>query len=252
MNKKIGKKRSLSSPAICFILLLFTIPALIIFSACEALPIIEGPAQGVEEEQGAEEVIEEVPQQDMDTKDSQDQTDEASQEDDDGSGEAEEEAEDEPGEAAEDAEEASEENQTQDNQEGLLEIKVYYADSQGEYLVSESRSIMPDNRFVDALLELIKNPESSDLLSLVPGSTVINSVLLNDNIANVDLASNFIDDRFISETVDILLVYSVVNTLTEFDEIDAVIFYINGQKLDTLGSLDVSGPIFRRNDLIKD
>ena len=109
-----------------------------------------------------------------------------------------------------------------------------------------------DNKFVNAVLELIKSPENKSLISLVPPSTVINKIVVRDNIADVDLSANFIDERFDSATVDILLVYSIVNTMTGFPEVDAVVFYINGEKLKNLGSLDVGGPIFRRNDLIKD
>jgi len=117
--------------------------------------------------------------------------------------------------------------------------------------VGEKRSFPYENRYVNALLELLKPPINSNLITLVPNTTVINKVIVRGNIADVDLSSNFVDDRFYSETVDILLVYSIVDTLTEFPEIDAVIFYINGERINNLGMLDISSPLFRRDDLIR-
>ena len=143
--------------------------------------------------------------------------------------------------------EASEE--TLDNNGGIS-INVYYSDEQASYLVGEKRMVSSENRYVDALYELMKLPSDSSLVILIPDTTKINNVIVEDGIAKVDLSKEFIDDRFDSDTVDNLLIYSIVNTLTEFSEVDAITFYINGTKLDILGLIDVKDPIYRRNDLI--
>ncbi len=134
----------------------------------------------------------------------------------------------------------------------LQTINVYYANNTGEYLVGEARDIEGDSKLVDAIYEMMKEPVDPSLVSDLPATTKINSVKAYDNgIAKVDLSQSFLDDRFVSDTVDILLIYSIVNTLTEFKEIQAVEFYIDGKKLDILGQLDIKGPIYRRSDLIK-
>ena len=97
----------------------------------------------------------------------------------------------------------------------------------------------------------MKLPVNENLFRLIPDTTTINSVVVRDGEAAVDMSENFTEDRFDSDTMDILLVYSVVNTLTEFPEVQSVVFYINGQKLNLLGMLDISSPIYRRDDLIK-
>ena len=130
-------------------------------------------------------------------------------------------------------------------------INVYYANSTGEYLVGEARTVSGENKLVDAFYELMKDPIDSSLHVLVPSSTKINSITVKDGLAKVDLSQEFLDDRFVSDTVDILLKFSIVNTLTEFKEVNSVIFYIDGAKLDILGQLDVKDPIYRRTDLIK-
>jgi spore germination protein GerM len=152
--------------------------------------------------------------------------------------------------ASEDNEQSNEEEQSEDSN-GELTINVYYSDEQGEYLVGESRTVSSDNKYVDALYELMKLPVNENLFRLIPDTTIINSVTVSNGEAVVDMSENFVEDRFDSDTTDILLVYSVVNTLTEFPEVQSVAFHINGQKLDLLGMLDISSPIYRRDDLIK-
>ena len=65
------------------------------------------------------------------------------------------------------------------------------------------------------------------------------------------MSKNIIDDRFKSDLMDILLVYSIVNTLTEFKEINTVTFYIDGKKGTSLGQVDISVPIFRDESYIQ-
>ncbi|MBA7486951.1 hypothetical protein ES707_22513 [subsurface metagenome] len=132
-----------------------------------------------------------------------------------------------------------------------LTINVYYADAMGEYLVGEARVISSENKYVDALNELMKLPIDSSLFQLIPDTTKINSIVVKDGLAKVDLSKDFVEDKITSDTEDNLLVYSIVNTLTEFPEVNSVSFYIDGEKLDILGMLDISEPVFRRNDLIK-
>jgi germination protein M len=134
---------------------------------------------------------------------------------------------------------------------GESTINVYYADAGGEFLVGEARTVSGAGKFVDAIYEMMKNPIDSSLFVLIPSTAKINSVTVSNQVAKVDFSQSFLDDRFVSDSVDILLKYAVVNTLTEFPEIHAVEFYIDGKKLDILGQLDMTDPIYRRGDLIK-
>jgi germination protein M len=134
---------------------------------------------------------------------------------------------------------------------GESTINVYYADAGGEFLVGEARAVSGAGKFVDAIYEMMKDPIDSSLFVLIPSTTKINSVTVSNQVAKVDFSQSFLDDRTVSDTVDILLKYAVVNTLTEFPEIHAVEFYIDGKKLDILGQLDMADPVYRRSDLIK-
>jgi len=151
--------------------------------------------------------------------------------------------------------EAEEEDSGEEQEEpGSTEItiNVYYSNDTAEYLVPESRIISSENKYVDALYELMKKPIDDSLVPLVPDTARINEVEVVDGNARVDLSQEFLEDRFVSDTVDILLLYSIVNTLTQFPEVNSVELYIDGEKINILGQLDIKEPVFRRNDLIKD
>ena len=145
----------------------------------------------------------------------------------------------------------SEETENNNSSNEEVTINVYYSDQTGEYLIGEARILSGNSKYVDAISEMMKEPIDSSLVKLIPESTKINSVTVKDGMANVDLSKNFVDDRFVSDTIDILLIYSIVNTLTEFPDVNSVQFYIDGTRLDILGMLDLQEPSFRRSDLIK-
>ena len=151
----------------------------------------------------------------------------------------------------ENSDEIDEIEDEEETESGEITVNVYYLDAMGEFLVAEAKIVSPKNKYVDALYELMKLPVDSSLYRLVPDSTKINSVVVEDGLAKVDFSIEFIENKITSDTEDILLIYSIVNTLTEFSEINSVTFYIDGEKLNTLGELDVSEPYFRRSDLIK-
>jgi len=145
----------------------------------------------------------------------------------------------------------SEETENNNSSNEEVTINVYYADQNGEYLIGETRILSGGSKYVDAISEMMKEPIDSSLVKLIPESTKINSVTVKEGMAKVDLSKNFVDDRFVSESMDILLIYSIVNTLTEFPDVNSVEFYIDGARLGVLGQLDLQDPSFRRIDLIK-
>ena len=132
-----------------------------------------------------------------------------------------------------------------------LTIKVYYANADGSALVAEERILQGSYKYLEAFLELIKPPITPGLIQLVPVTTKINKISIAGGNIDIDLSKNLIDDRFKSDFTDILLVHSIVNTLTEFKEVNTVTFYIDGKKGSALGQLDISTPIFRDESLIQ-
>ncbi len=133
-----------------------------------------------------------------------------------------------------------------------LTTNVYYADSQVQYLVGEERIISASHKYLSAFLELLKPPLEPGHMMLVPENTRVNRISFENGNIELDLSKEFVDERFISNAVDVLLVYSIVNTMTEFDEVNTVTFFVEGQRLDLLGQLDISSPLYRDKSWIKE
>lgn len=139
----------------------------------------------------------------------------------------------------------------EDKETESLTIKVYYADSIAQYLVGEERIISGVHKYLSAFMEILKPPLEPGHIALVPETTKVNKISFDNGNIALDLSPEFVNDRFKSDTVDILLVYSIVNTFTGFQEVNTVNFYINGKRLNTLGQLDISNSLYRDESWIK-
>lgn len=79
------------------------------------------------------------------------------------------------------------------------------------------------------------------------------SIKLCGSVAVVDLSSNFhARCAELDEREEYLLVYSMVNTLTEIAEITSVQFTFDGFTMHKLNRIDVSGPLYRNFGLIEE
>ena len=143
-------------------------------------------------------------------------------------------------------------------------VSLYFAySSEVEfYLVKETREISPGNDIYKSVLEeLIKGPETSGLYPTIPSNVKVNSVKLSDGTAVVDFSKEIItnfEEIPHSSTTEALAISSIVNTLTEFEEIDKVKIIIEGKEsgqIDGLYIEDFWGHIgiyeeFTRNEAI--
>jgi germination protein M len=126
------------------------------------------------------------------------------------------------------------------------------------------RQIKPDNSlFKKAVEELIKGPESNDLYPTIPSDVKVNSVEISDDTAIVDFSKEIItniDEIPHSSTTETLAIYSIVNTLTEFEEINKVKITIEGRDSgqingfyieDFWGHLGIYEEFTRNEEIIK-
>jgi germination protein M len=134
------------------------------------------------------------------------------------------------------------------------------------YLVKETREIKePEGNIYKATVEeLIKGPASQDLYPTIPPDSVVNSVKLTDGLAVVDFNLRIItnyEDIPHSSTTETLAIYSIVNTLTEFEEIDMVKITIEGNDSgevdgvyieDFWGHIGIYENFYRNTEIIKD
>ena len=132
-------------------------------------------------------------------------------------------------------------------------MNLYFSDSQAMYLVPEKRKISQIPSLArQAVIELIKGPENSDLYSTIPEGTQVNEVYIADDIIYIDLSEEIFKNHPGGSSGELMTVYSIVNTLTEISSIKGVQILVEGNEKKTLiGHVDISMPLLRDEDWIK-
>ena len=132
------------------------------------------------------------------------------------------------------------------------EIKIFYPDENATKLVEVKRTIKfvdENEKYSAALSELMQTPKEQGLINIFPKHTKIKSVTRKDDTAIVDFDKDIVKNFVGGSTGEEFLVNSVVDTLTEFDEINQVRFLIDGQEIETLsGHMDLSEPVKRTKE----
>lgn len=149
-------------------------------------------------------------------------------------------------------------------------VTLYFASMDEEdefYLVPQAREVKTSgngNIYEEAIQELIKGPSEEELYPTLPSDVSVNSVVVSDGVAVVDfdirIISNF-EEIPHSSTTETLAIYSIVNTLTEFDDIEKVKITIEGKESGQVDEYYVENfwghiglyEVFERNEeIIKD
>ena len=109
------------------------------------------------------------------------------------------------------------------------------------YKNKETKELMPEGRMIDSkellsdpyttLIELlIEAPKSENLQSVIPEGTRVIKAELKGDILYLDLSKEFIDNHEGGEEAENLTIYSIVNTVTELNEVNSVKILINGRE----------------------
>ncbi|MEW6546561.1 MAG: GerMN domain-containing protein [Bacillota bacterium] len=134
-----------------------------------------------------------------------------------------------------------------------VRLTLYFADSQAQHLVPEVREVHQGNVSLPDLViqELIKGPTAPGLGITIPREArLLSSVKVEKGVAFVNFNKEFQSKHWGGSAGEMMTVYSIVNSLTELEGIKAVVFLVDGERLDTLGHLDLTEPVERSEDLI--
>jgi len=143
-------------------------------------------------------------------------------------------------------------------------VSLYFAASTDTdaYLTEEIREIQVSKElYKNVVEELIKGPQSDQLYRTIPSNVKVNSVKISEGTATVDFSKEIItnfQEIPHSSTTEVLAIFSIVNTLTEFEEIKKVKITIEGKdsgQVDGLYIEDFWGHVgiyeeFTRNETI--
>lgn len=145
------------------------------------------------------------------------------------------------------------ENELESEKE-TMRVKLYFPDKEAMHLLVEERDVAKTKTPAEvAIEELIKGPVRSDCLTIIPKGTKLLGIEVKEKVAHIDFNGDFAANYRLGSAAENMMVYSIVNTLTEFSNIEFVRFLSEGKPLNVVGSnFDFEAQEFSRNeDIIK-
>lgn len=113
-------------------------------------------------------------------------------------------------------------------------ISLYFKNIETNTLIAEARCIdvkeLYKEPYTYLINMLITGPENEKLESAIPEGTKVNSCTLKGNTLYVDLSKEFIDNAPSGIEEESMIIYSIVNTLTELNEVSGIKILINGEE----------------------
>ena len=144
--------------------------------------------------------------------------------------------------------------ETEEYKSERKEVVLYFADNDKKKLVRQTRTIkITDQQPIEQYVinELIKGTSSKGMKSLLSDKTVLVSVDVEDQICYLNFKSEFLADNAGTDKHEELVIYSIVNSLTELNAIMKVQFYMDGKRVENFGSVSIKDYIDRNERIIK-
>ena len=133
-----------------------------------------------------------------------------------------------------------------------IELKLYFANADGTKLVPVYRSLVYNSNISMervAVEQIIKGPNTDVAFPTISKDAKINSVNVKDGVCYVDFDQAFLTQPY-SVTAEVAL-YSLVNTIAEFSDVNKVAFTVNGESGFSFMDFEISGPYERNLDIIE-
>lgn len=132
-----------------------------------------------------------------------------------------------------------------------ITLKYYFPNEEGTKLIAVTKKVkvLDKDKYKSAMTELLKGTDKKGTITIIPKKTKLKSVKVKDNVATVDFSGDMVKYFVGGSTGEELMIASIVNTLTEFNEIKSVKILIDGKEVETIaGHMDLTAPISRMNN----
>ena len=133
-------------------------------------------------------------------------------------------------------------------------VNVYYPRSDGTGLIAVSRTVKieKDDKYTAALKSLLTGTKEKGQTNVIPKKAKLRGVTVKNGVATVDFSKELQQNFSGGSTGEEMLIGSIVNTLTDFPEVEKVRILIDGAPVETLsGHMDLSEPLTRMTELLK-
>lgn len=133
----------------------------------------------------------------------------------------------------------------------MTDIILYFSDEQAMYLMPEIRQVEKDKPIEKIIVEqLIEGPKKDGLYPTIPEGTSLISIEVKDGTAYVNFSEELKTNHRGGSSGEAMTINSVVNSLTELDDIDRVMFLIEGKEEESLAGHYIFNEAFERNESV--
>lgn len=145
---------------------------------------------------------------------------------------------------------------TQESSLKDTKVVLYYPNKMGSKLIASEHTLKIDAKDKDALykqtlLALLQAPLKDKGIVVIPKGTQLLAVTLHqDHVLDVNFNQAFTKNFTGGSTNAIMVIGSIVDTMTQFKEISAVRFYVDGKRLETLGDFDLTEPVKKIKNIL--
>lgn len=113
-------------------------------------------------------------------------------------------------------------------------VSLYFNKKDTNTLIPEARRVdvkeLTKDPYTTLVKLLIEGPKNEGLEKVIPEGTKINKIELKNGTIHLDLSKEFIENHKGGAEVESRTVYSIVNTLTQLNEVEAVKILIEGNE----------------------
>lgn len=125
------------------------------------------------------------------------------------------------------------EEEISDSQFRSTVVKLFFKETNSNNLRIEVRNVdakeLINNPYLTLVNLLLEGPSDELLENAIPNGTTVNSATLKGDTVLLDLSESFIANHPGGAETESATIYSIVNTLTELTEVNAVKFLIDGK-----------------------
>ena len=145
------------------------------------------------------------------------------------------------------------EEEISEDQERKTMILLYFKDKQTGELSKEIRIIdvkkLTENPYKILVEMLMEGAENENLETIIPLGTKINDIYIKGDIVYIDFTKEFIENHIGGLDNENITIYSIVNTLTELNEVNFVKILIEGEEGKAFkdGNMNFIEPFERNN-----
>lgn len=132
-------------------------------------------------------------------------------------------------------------------------ITLYFKEKETGKITPEARKIdanlLAKDPYLYLLTELVNGPKNERLEKLIPDGTKVNKIELKGSVLWIDFSKEFVQN--VKEGDEEKVIESIVNTLTELNEISSVKILIEGEEGKGFlnGDINFNSPFERGNQV---